>query len=280
MLRFYRRDGAYFVAFHEFVKSIMLGDRRYYRETHSPIMNVFDCGPEKNSSHFTGLRLLTLLLKHRGEDHAEGRGYVELGPVASMFEDIFDNREDFIRTANRLVERQLIEVDTRSTQNVHGATYVRATSSGWYYVHHLINSFAYLDLVLQDTPLNDAGVERQLRDSVHQVDNLSGRDDDRAARTEVRFSRVEAFLFYLGQEETKEQARFGLTRLQSVLSVLYVEEVARAFWRQRDSIRRRIQHNRERYVEDLEFAAGEDQFSGANYDVEEDPQLALPVIAP
>src|SRR5262249_13060251 len=44
MLRIYRRTGSYYVAFHEFVKSIMLGDRRYYKESRSPIMNLFDCG--------------------------------------------------------------------------------------------------------------------------------------------------------------------------------------------------------------------------------------------
>ena len=67
MLRIYRKTDAYNVAFHEFVKSIMLGDRRYYKESNSPVMNLFDCGLEKNSSHFTSLRILKLLLQHRGE---------------------------------------------------------------------------------------------------------------------------------------------------------------------------------------------------------------------
>jgi hypothetical protein len=44
MLRIYSRDGAYFVAFHEFIKSIMLQGRRYYKEAESPIMNVLDWG--------------------------------------------------------------------------------------------------------------------------------------------------------------------------------------------------------------------------------------------
>ena len=86
-------DGAYYVAFHEFVKSVMLSERRYYKEAHSPIMNLFDCGSEKNSSHFTSLRILFLLLLHRGENTTEGKGYFELAKAAALFEDIFDNRE-------------------------------------------------------------------------------------------------------------------------------------------------------------------------------------------
>lgn len=118
MLNIYRRDGQYFVAFHEFVKSIMLSERRYYSENHSPILNLFDCGPERNSSHFTTLRILTLLLSYAGQDHPEGRGYVDLSQIVSSFEDIFDNREDLIRACNRCVQKQLIEVNTRSTENI------------------------------------------------------------------------------------------------------------------------------------------------------------------
>src|SRR5437764_9235852 len=81
MLAIYRREGAYYVAFHEFVKSVMIGDRAYYREGPSVIMSVFDCGAERNSSHFTALRVLALLLAHRGEATPQGKGYVETSRV-------------------------------------------------------------------------------------------------------------------------------------------------------------------------------------------------------
>jgi hypothetical protein len=83
MLFIYRTTSHYTVAFHEFFKSIALGDRRYYKETNSPIVNVFDCGLEKNSSHFTALRLLRLLLKHRAESTPEGDGYVEVSQTGN-----------------------------------------------------------------------------------------------------------------------------------------------------------------------------------------------------
>ena len=73
MLRIYHRQGNYYVAFHEFVKSIMLGDRRYYNEDQSPIMNLFNVGAQRNSSHFTGCRLIKVLLAHRSESSPEGR---------------------------------------------------------------------------------------------------------------------------------------------------------------------------------------------------------------
>jgi hypothetical protein len=94
MLTIYRQSGEYFVGFHEFVKSIMLGDRRYYKDGSSEILNVFDCGVEKNSSHFTALRLIRLLSQSRRQYAREGQGYVDVSKVVGMSEDIFDNRED------------------------------------------------------------------------------------------------------------------------------------------------------------------------------------------
>jgi hypothetical protein len=114
MLNIYRRSGSYFVAFHEFVKSIMLGDRRYYRDQASAIMNVFDCGAERNSSHFTCLRIIYALSLRRGESTREGQGFVEIAQLVSASEDVFDNREDVLRSLNRLVIKQLIEADTKS----------------------------------------------------------------------------------------------------------------------------------------------------------------------
>ena len=73
MLRIYNREGRYFVAYHEFVKSIMLGDRRFYNEDQSPIMNIFNVGAQQNASHFTGWRLIRVLLaQDRSESSSRG----------------------------------------------------------------------------------------------------------------------------------------------------------------------------------------------------------------
>jgi hypothetical protein len=251
MLAIYRRDGAYFVAFHEFVKSIMLGERRYYKESASPIMNIFECGAQKNASHFTAIRLLRLLLSFRGQPTPEGQGYFDLARAVTLFEDIFDNREDFVSTADRLVRRQLVEANTRSTEGTLGATHVRVTSAGWYFIRYLVRSFAYLDLVLQDTPVDDYAVFEALREAVFNVDNLVDREENKLERMEVRFGRVDTFLGYLRQEERNETERFNLAQVDSVLSQPIVAEIERDYRRQREWIWRRVKENRERYAEEM-----------------------------
>ena len=250
MLRIYRRDGYYQIAYHEFVKSIMLSERKYYKESASPILNVLDCGAERNSSHFTALRILHLLIQYRGQSTPEGRGYLSIGRAISLFEDVFDNREDVIRTLNRLLTRQLVEVDTRSPESIEGATCVRVTSAGWYYTTRLVHSFVYLDLVLQDTPLNDEPLMKELRDSVYHVDNLNDPDEDKILRVNARFDRVERFISYLHHEENTDVKIFGLGGLEGPLSHRFVADIEEAFGKQRQRIGRRIAENREKFIEE------------------------------
>ncbi len=202
MLRIYRRDGYYQIPYHEFVKSIMLGERRYYKESASPILNLFDCGVERNSSHFTALRILLLLTHYRGQNTPEGRGYLAIGKTISIFEETFDNREDVIRTMNRLLSHSLVEVDTRSPDTIEDASYIRITSAGWYYLTRLVRSFVYLDLVLQDSPVNSEALMKDLRDSVYQVNNLNDPEQDKIQRINARFDRVERFIGYCKRGKT------------------------------------------------------------------------------
>ncbi len=262
MLAIYRQSGSYFVAFHEFVKSIMLGERRYYKDEASPILNIFDCGGDRNSSHFTALRIMRALSELRGESTREGQGYVEVSRIVGMSEDVFDNREDTIRALNRLVGRQLIEANTRSTDSVGGASHVRITSSGWYYSRYLVRAFSYVDLVLQDTPLNDDNVEENLRRLVQEVDNLGDRPEEKLSRMDVRFKRVRTFLEYLRAEETGETVAFDLNRRGGIWAEPFMSKIFNQVDQEILWIEKRLQQNLEKIAEDLAWETGEDEEDG------------------
>lgn len=269
MLRIYRRDqDMYNISAHEFVKAIMLEERAFYKEEQSPIMNVFNVGAQKNASHFTAWRILSVLMDHRGESTPEGQGYVDLSKLLFEFEQVFDNEDDFISTINRLVRRHLVETNTRSTESVEGAGYVRVTSAGWYYIRYLARTFAYLDLVLQDTPLNDEATVRLLKDSVHQVNNLGDNEEDKLERVRTRFSRVWRFLDYLQKEEEAERKEFGLDRLSSPLARRIMNGIRDSFKEEQDWIDYRIRENRERYREE---AGAWDEEEGRIMGIIEDP---------
>jgi len=251
MLRIFKRDGRYSIAWHEFLKAIMLGDRAYYKEEQSPIGNIFNVGSQKNSSHFTGFRILRALMAHRGEPTAEGRGYVDLSRMIFEFDELMSDQDDFIATINRLLSRNLVEANTRATDSVEGASHVRITSAGWYYIRYLASSFAYLDLVLQDTPINDAAVEKRLRDSVYQVNNLPDSEEHKLERVRARFNRVEIFVDYLASEEAQERATFALKGLTTPIAEPIMDMLKTHLEEEERWIDKRILENRERYWEEV-----------------------------
>mgnify|MGYP000954785777 FL=1 len=254
MLRIFRRDGHYQVSIHEFIKSVMLGDKKYYREEKSQIMNMFDCSSLKNASHFTPLRIIKILVKHKGNHTVEGKGYYEIGNLISNFEDVFDNKEDVINNLNRLVARQLVEVNTKSTEDIKNASHVILTSAGWYYYKYLVREFSYLDLVLQDTPLNNKEIANYLEDSVRQVDNMIDKDDLKLERMTVRFDRVEKFLDYLKKEEEHEREIYALDKLESLFNERFVPDIETYYLKKKDWIRKRIIENREKNAEEFDVA--------------------------
>src|SRR5262249_18296505 len=144
------------------------------------------------------------------------------------------------------------EANTKSTDSIIGASHVRATSAGWYYTRFLVRTFAYLDLVLEDTPINSGAVEKKLRSFVEQVDNLSDREDQRLERMAIRFDRVREFLDYLQREEEEEQRRFNLDR-RGIWAEPFVLPIRRQVDRQTAWIERRINENREHVVDDVQI---------------------------
>jgi hypothetical protein len=218
MLKIYDRDGQYFVAFHEFAKSVILGDRRYYLDSESKVINLFDCGQERNSSHLTSLRLLALLLEHANESSPEGKGFVSMEQVYGVFLDIFDNEQDLNRAINHLLRKQLIQLNTRSLDSTKNATHIRLSSAGWFYFKFLVRAFAYLDLVFQDTPIDDRDAVNKLKQLIIDVDEIAEKQEFMSERMELRFERVEIFLSYLLKQEQKEHEKFSLKQHSGALS--------------------------------------------------------------
>lgn len=196
----YSTSGGYSVPFHEFAKSVMLGDYQYYKESRSLVLNLFNVTRTPNASHFTTLRILKYL-QERGGGNGRSEDFVRLQSLITDFVDFFNNEEDCKHTLLRLiaVDRQLVELDSRRPDTLEGATEVRITASGTYYLNFMVNSFQYSDLVWHDTPFSTRGISDFLTRLIHNAD------------MHKRFERVEKFLEYLQQEESQELSDYGLT---------------------------------------------------------------------
>ncbi len=155
-----------------------------------------------------------------------------------------------MRSLERLLNPQLIEANTKSTESIAGASHVRLTSAGWYYLSYLVNSFAYLDLVLQDTPINDDSVAQGLTVLLRQVDNLSDGEGSKLERTQARFKRVREFMDYLESEESREIGAFELDKRGDVWQQPLVPEIRQQIEKEFAWIERRLRENREKFDDD------------------------------
>lgn len=223
------KSGGYTVAFHEFVKSVTLSEYKYYKENRSFIINLYDIQKERNSSHFTGIRLLRYLAKHRNDPSPEGSGFIEINILLNLFEDLFQNENDVIKTILKFIglNRQLIELDTRMSDSLEGSSYVRITPAGQFYQKILYKEFPYLDLVWQDTPINDTSLSLNISKMIHKTE------------MEERFKRVEMFLDYLDGEEKAELDLYGISAVQNPITDRIVPQIKKSFESTREYIRRK-----------------------------------------
>jgi hypothetical protein len=205
----------YLIPLHEFVKSIGLGDTRYYQTEGSYIMNLYSISDEARPSHFTKLRLLHYLFAHRGRTSMFGVGFIRTDVLRHEFLRIGTSETDFTESIKTLAAYSLVENDIYDADTISQA--YRITVAGRYYMRYLAAKFGYLDLVLHDTPIADNIVF----DKIYHLVGLVELDD--------RFDRVELFLAYLLTEEEREYAAIVATSESIPLRRRLVPDMLREF---------------------------------------------------
>jgi len=80
-----RQRHGYLIPLHEFIKSVGLGDNRYYSSELSHVVNLFAISDESRPSHFTKLRLLEYLFFHRNHTTSYGMGFIRTDLIKQEF---------------------------------------------------------------------------------------------------------------------------------------------------------------------------------------------------
>jgi len=146
----------------------------------------------------------------------------------------------------RLARYGLIVLDTRSLENLENASYFKLTECGHYYLHVLINTFVYLDLVWMDTPIADIDLVKRLRSTL--VDRPVVTDyDDRVADVRRRFERTEAFLQYLKTMEDKELIKNPEYLESKLCKYKFVQRMINGYEQQREYILDKMLRRKDQY---------------------------------
>jgi hypothetical protein len=200
--------GSYQMPFHEFAKSAILGSRRYYKSSVSRILNLFSLSAAPGASHWTASRLLARLQSSHHVSSPYGEGYLQTSDVLREYRESFGSADDLIETAEKLLAGGLLESEPPRLNKLTDTEAVRITATGAYYWSFLIRSFAYLDLVLVDTPCSDEQLARELGS----LSELRKEDFSLPQYMNHRIKRVNMFLKHLAiadEAEIKESSRQG-----------------------------------------------------------------------
>jgi hypothetical protein len=187
-------NGPYSVPFHQFIKSVMLGNREFYRSGNSPIVNVFAVSAAPRASHFTALRILRYLQDRQGAPSIHGAGFVDTAEMRREYAASTDLLDDFDQTLGHLVQKNLVESEPPRTPDVAKSVASKIAAAGSYYLRFLAQSVQYLDLAAFDTPLIDSNLVNRYASTAFIKD------------MGVRLERVREFLEYLVKCEASELA--------------------------------------------------------------------------
>lgn len=194
----------YRIAEYQFLKSVILGDSRYYRGDRSFIMNVFDPNIALTTSHFMHLRILRYAHLLRTNETDIGRGYVSINILARDAESVFLQEQVVLDSLRKLARFGLIRLDNESKDGLDTAVFYKLTARGQFYLNELSRRFIYLDLVQTDTQIGDEVIAEQL---LEDVDTVFLPD---------RFRRCEQFINHLQKAEQYEHSanpQFKMSRL-------------------------------------------------------------------
>lgn len=220
----YRKSGSYHIPPHQLIKSIMLGDYKYYSEEPSYLMNVFDFNTEYSNDHFLNLKILKYAEEHLANITDIGRGFIEINQLMKEATDILISPKAIEDSLLRLARRNLIVLDTRSRENVATASYFKITECGSYFLNKLIRNFAYLDLVWTDTPIADVDLVDRLRQMINET------------TLDVRFERTKMFLDYLNRMEEKVKSQHPEHQSSSLGKFSFTKNMIVGFERERQFI--------------------------------------------
>lgn len=155
----------YIVPVHEFVRSLLFADAKYFTPSASGAMNIFDVGDADVREHFLTPMLLALLRKEA--QVSSNAGFVTADAVISQLQESGFSPKQTQLAIRRVFIAGLCETTGRIDPGEDdGHSYsLRVTTKGLYHLLKLARMFTYLDAVTVDLPVFDESVRAKIKDT-------------------------------------------------------------------------------------------------------------------
>jgi hypothetical protein len=161
------KEGQYIVPLHEFLRAVIFGDAQHYDPDRSPVANLFDISAPDGREHF----LLPILLSAVSQWSGPGveNGFVETARVYARMQGWGFTPYQIDAALVRAHRHKLIQTAARKEPQIGQGlpAAIRVTTVGVYHVKRLISLFAYVDPIVEDTPILDSDVRDVLGHTEH-----------------------------------------------------------------------------------------------------------------
>jgi hypothetical protein len=198
------QKGGWTLATHQVLRPMMVPYHFFYTETRSKIPNIYQIRSPVVGSHFTAMRILTMLSTNMSPANP---AYIPLAQLRAYFATTFNMLEDLHKNLDVLLRTGIIESDNRLDEYSDSIDSLKITPYGYYMIKTLCFKFNYLDLVGLDCAIHDESV-------AHSQANLAQKDIDlflkskKLERVQVRLKRTQEFIDYLKNEEDLERSHY------------------------------------------------------------------------
>lgn len=191
---------------HQVIKPMMIPDRIFYDEKLSRIPNLYRLRNDNNSSHFTGLRILNLLVQKFTSNPS---GFIDAKLFVQEFEEKYYLKEDCEKHLDVFIKKGIIESSNRLETYDDLIDQIKITAYGHYVFDSLAFNFAYLDLVTLDCGVFNEELNNYLAKSANE-ESRHKQNNNIMNRMQIRIERLEQFIKYLEQQEAEEFDHFNL----------------------------------------------------------------------
>ncbi|MFA5794239.1 MAG: hypothetical protein WC980_04145 [Candidatus Brocadiia bacterium] len=224
-------DHRYTVPFHEFARSVMMQDFRYYSEDRNNIViNLFEVDKKGVSSHFTRLRLLELLSLNKNISSSEGKGFYRINDIQAIFDKLNYESSLIVGHLNTLLKYNLIETDNLLRDSIAKSDYVRITAGGEYYLRFLVEKFVYIDVIITDTSIYSDEYFKK-------IFKLFSVEGDRR-NLFLRLDAAKEFISYLEMIESRESE--SMQGIDPIFKIKFSDRIKASFNRENSNIQEAI----------------------------------------
>ncbi|MGR0319631.1 hypothetical protein [Agromyces sp. ZXT2-3] len=157
-----QRERGYTIPAHEFLRSIMFGDHRYYDPDSSPVPNLFRLTTRDGREHFLAPLLLAFVQK-AGDVDTE-HGYISSSSVYDGLQELGFDPAQISEAIEFALRYRLIDATRRYGRSTSDEL-LRISTVGAYCYKSLIQMFTYIDATSVDIPILDDEVRPLVTDA-------------------------------------------------------------------------------------------------------------------